>query len=119
VKCVHYPGLATHPGFELHAAQASGAGSLLSFETGSRERSKRVVEALELFSISVSFGSVKSLASLPCAMSHASIPEAVRSERSLPEDLVRLSIGLEDPDDLIEDLRCALRRAGNAIGATP
>ena len=116
VRRVHYAGLMDHPGHALHATQARGAGSLISFETGSRAMSKAVVERLQLFSIAVSFGNVKSLASLPCAMSHASIPEEVRRERALPEDLVRLSIGLEDADDLTEDLGLALEYAARGGG---
>jgi cystathionine beta-lyase len=84
----------------------------LSFETGSPERSRRVVEALRLFSIAVSFGGVGSTASLPCRMSHASIPEEVRRARALPEDLVRLSLGIEDGQDLLDDLEQALAAAG-------
>lgn len=115
VKRVHFPGLAGHPGAALHASQASGPGSVLSFETGDIETSRRVVESLKLFSITVSFGGVGSSASLPCRMSHASIPAEVRESRRLPEDLVRLSVGIEDADDLIEDLRRVL--PGEAAGA--
>jgi len=85
---------------------------VVSFETGSAERSRRIVEALDLFAIAVSFGGVGSTASLPCRMSHASIPEDVRRARALPEDLVRLSIGIEDAGDLLGDLERALAAAG-------
>lgn len=112
VARVHFPGLADHPGAALHARQSSGPGSVVSFETGSPERSRRVVEALRLFPIAVSFGGVGSTASLPCRMSHASIPEEVRRARALPEDLVRLSVGIEDGQDLLDDLEQALAAAG-------
>jgi cysteine-S-conjugate beta-lyase len=108
VARVRFPGLRDHPGAALHRDQAHGPGAVLSFETGSFERSRRLVEALKLFRIAVSFGSVISTASLPCRMSHASIPEAVRVARELPEDLIRLSVGIEDADDLIADLAAAL-----------
>lgn len=108
VRQVHYPGLSSHPGHALHRRQARGPGALISFETGDRALSQRVVEAASLFTISVSFGSLHSLISLPCRMSHASIPDA---ERTLPGDLVRISVGIEDPDDLIGDLDHAFRRA--------
>ena len=108
VRSVRYPGLGTHPGAAVHASQSAGGGCVVCLETGSLEASCRLVEALELFSIAVSFGSVHSTVSLPCRMSHASMPAHVRSERGLPEDLVRLSIGIEDPGDLVADLRRAL-----------
>uniref|UniRef100_A0A0E0HLP7 Cystathionine beta-lyase, chloroplastic n=1 Tax=Oryza nivara TaxID=4536 RepID=A0A0E0HLP7_ORYNI len=109
VKKVNYAGLPDHPGRSLHYSQAKGAGSVLSFLTGSLALSKHVVETTKYFNVTVSFGSVKSLISLPCFMSHASIPSAVREERGLTDDLVRISIGIEDADDLIADLDHALR----------
>lgn len=109
VKKVNYAGLPGHPGRDLHYSQAKGAGSVFSFLTGSLALSKHVVETTKYFSITVSFGSVKSLISLPCFMSHASIPAAVRETRGLTEDLVRISVGIEDVDDLIADLDNALR----------
>lgn len=111
VKKVNYAGLPAHPGRDLHFSQAKGAGSVLSFTTGSLELSKHIAEQTKLFSITVSFGSVKSLISLPCFMSHASIPEDVRNARGLFEDLIRLSVGIEDVDDLIADLDQAMRSA--------
>ena len=89
---VHYPGL----------------GGVFSFETGDRAASQAVVEQTQLFATCVSFGSVAAVISLPCTMSHASIPEA---ERSLPHDLIRVSVGLEAPEDLIADLQQALDAA--------
>ncbi|GMH08131.1 hypothetical protein Nepgr_009971 [Nepenthes gracilis] len=108
VKRVNYAGLPGHHGHSLHFSQAKGAGSVLSFLTGSLELSKHVAETTKYFSITVSFGSVKSLISLPCFMSHASIPSTVREARGLTEDLVRISVGIEDVDDLIADLDHAL-----------
>uniref|UniRef100_A0A803MJ94 cysteine-S-conjugate beta-lyase n=1 Tax=Chenopodium quinoa TaxID=63459 RepID=A0A803MJ94_CHEQI len=109
VKKVNYAGLPDHPGRSLHYSQAKGAGSVLSFLTGSVALSKYIVETTKYFSITVSFGSVKSLISLPCFMSHASIPAAVREARGLTEDLVRISVGIEDVDDLIADLDHAFK----------
>ncbi|CAI0374505.1 unnamed protein product [Linum tenue] len=109
VKRVNYAGLPDHPGRELHYSQAQGAGSVLSFLTGSLALSKHIVETTKYFSITVSFGSVKSLISMPCFMSHASIPAAVREARGLTEDLIRISVGIEDVDDLIADLDFALK----------
>jgi cystathionine beta-lyase len=109
---VRYPGLKSHPQYKLHWSQARGAGAVLSFETGSINLSERIVESTKLFGISVSFGCVNSLISMPCRMSHASIDPATRKERALPEDIIRLCIGIEDLDDLKDDLAHALVRAG-------
>lgn len=109
---VRYPGLKSHPQHDLHHSQARGPGGVLSFETGSTTVSERIVEAARLFSISVSFGCVNSLISMPCRMSHASIDAATRKERALPEDIIRLCIGIEDVQDLLDDLQQALVRAG-------
>ncbi|GAB7339882.1 hypothetical protein MBLNU457_6413t1 [Dothideomycetes sp. NU457] len=109
---VRYPGLKSHPQYAIHWAQARGAGAVLSFETGSIQTSERIVQSAKIFGISVSFGCVNSLISMPCRMSHASIDEATRKERALPEDIIRLCIGIEDLGDLLDDLQQALVRAG-------
>lgn len=111
VQTVHYTGLlpATAPDRKIHDSQSRGCGSVVCFRTGSLAFSQHIVSVTKLFKITVSFGSVNSLISLPGAMSHASIPEEVRKARSFPEDLVRLSIGIEDPKDLIRDLSQALQ----------
>ncbi|KAI9000507.1 cystathionine beta-lyase [Trametes punicea] len=108
----HYPGLPNHPGKEIHDRISDGYGAVLSFETGDKELSERIVAATRLWGISVSFGCVNSLISMPCVMSHASIDPAVRAARGLPEDLIRLCVGIEDPADLLDDLRHALMEAG-------
>jgi hypothetical protein len=191
VSSVNYPGLAGHPGRAVHEAQASSAGSVLSFITNDAVLSKAVCEETELFKITVSFGNVCSLirsagvckwvcecarasavsarvsaaawqplvpassrssttsvktssavkptllspsptrpsnsrlppspcppaCSMPCFMSHASIPAEVRAARGLPDDLVRISVGIEDADDLIADLEQAFQKA--AVAAAP
>lgn len=94
---------------KIHESQARGSGSVVCFRTGSLAFSQHIVSETKLFKITVSFGSVNSLISLPGAMSHASIPEEVRKARSFPEDLVRLSIGVEDVKDLIKDLSRAFQ----------
>jgi cysteine-S-conjugate beta-lyase len=109
VRRVHHPGLPGHPGHDVHRRQSSGDGCLVSFETGCAEASRRLVEGLGLFALTVSFGGVGSTASLPCRMSHASVPAERRAGR-LPDDLVRLSAGIEDPDDLLGDLARALAK---------
>ncbi|TDL25608.1 cystathionine beta-lyase [Rickenella mellea] len=109
---VHYPGLKTHARREVHERIASGPGAVLSFTTGDKSLSERIVGATRLWGISVSFGCVNSLISMPCAMSHASIDPATRAARGLPEDLIRLCVGIEDPADLLDDLEHALLEAG-------
>lgn len=115
VTRVHYLGLPTHPDRDAHFAQARGAGGVLAFETGSVEFSTRLVESLRLFGVTVSFGGVASSIGLPARMSHASIPAEVRRSRRLPEDLVRVSIGIEHVDDLIADLDQALDVAAASV----
>lgn len=114
VERVHYVGLPDHPGHDVHQRQARGAGAVIAFETGALVRSLEIIKSLEIFGVTVSFGGVRSTASLPARMSHASIPEDVRSARHFPEDLVRLSIGIEHVDDLRGDLDRALDRAAAA-----
>lgn len=109
---VRYPGLKSHPQYELHRAQCRGAGAVLSFETGSVALSEKIVEATEIFGIAVSFGCVNSLISMPCKMSHASIDAKTREERDFPEDLIRLCVGIENIDDLVADLTRALLKSG-------
>jgi len=109
---VRYPGLKSHPQYDLHWSMARGAGAVLSFETGDVALSERIVEAARLWGISVSFGCVNSLISMPCQMSHASIDAKTRKERQMPEDIIRLCVGIEDVDDLIDDLSRALVQAG-------
>ncbi len=104
VKRVYYPGLSTHPGNAVHSGQADGPGAVLSFELESFELTKRLLEGVELAAFAVSLGGVESILSYPARMSHAAMSPADRAERGISDTLVRLSIGLEDPDDLISDL---------------
>lgn len=107
---VRYPGLKSHPQYDLHHSMARGAGAVLSFETGDINTSERIVEGARLWAISVSFGCVNSLISMPCRMSHSSIDPKTRQERAMPEDIIRLCVGIEDVDDLIDDLGRAVSR---------
>lgn len=111
VTSVRFPGYEDQRAFTVHSSQARGAGAVVSFETASPDLSRRVAEALRLFTISVSFGSVSSSVGMPARMSHASIPQGARSSIRVPEALVRLSIGIEDVADLIADLSNALDSA--------
>ncbi len=104
VKQVFYPGLEDHRGRDIHQRQANGNGAVVSFTTGNEELSRNIAESTRLFKVAVSFGSVGSTISLPYRMSHASIPNALKDRLAPPPDLVRLSVGIEDVDDLLEDL---------------
>jgi cystathionine beta-lyase len=104
VSEVFYPGLADHPGAEVHACQASGPGAVLSFKLESVELTRRVLEGLELAAFAVSLGGVESIISYPAKMSHAAMPSHEREARGVTDDLVRLSVGLEESEDLIADL---------------
>ena len=116
VTGINYAGLESDAGYELNRSQATSAGSLLSFTTGDAEVSNAIVAASKLFKVTVSFGGCVSLMSMPCYMSHASIPKEVREARGLPDDLIRISAGIENIDDLIKDLSTALD-AGAALKA--
>jgi cystathionine beta-lyase/cystathionine gamma-synthase len=89
-------------------APPGGTAGLVSFTARSPAAARRFLARLQLFSVYVSFGSIASTACLPCAMSHASLPEETRAQRGLAEDLVRLSIGIEEIGDLVDDLARAL-----------
>lgn len=108
IRAVHHPGFEDRPGYGLHCRQAGGASVVMSFETVDESAAPKLVDATRVFKVSVSFGGVGSVISLPCRLSHASIPPEVRRARCLPEGLVRLSIGIEDADDLIRDLDAAI-----------
>lgn len=113
VDRVYYPGLSEARQLATHRAQASGDGAVLSFATGDPELSRSIVEATKLFAITVSFGGVNSTISLPNYMSHASIPAHLRQQKSIPADLVRISVGAEDVEDLIDDLSQAFEIAAH------
>jgi cystathionine gamma-lyase len=109
---VFYPGLSTHPGHELAKRQMSGFGGMISFEVkGGLEAARRVVEATRLFALAESLGGVESLIELPAAMTHASIPAETRRAHGVSDGLVRISVGIEDVNDLIGDLDRALATA--------
>ncbi len=101
---VFYPGLASHPGRETHDRQASGPGAVLSFKLESLALTRQVLEGVQMAAFAVSLGGVESIIPYPAMMSHAAMPPQEREARGVTETLVRLSVGLEDPEDLIADL---------------
>ena len=104
VAKVYYPGLPEHPGHAIHCAQATGPGAVLSFELTTYEATQKLLEGVKLAAFAVSLGGVESILSYPAKMSHAAMPAAEREARGIKETLVRLSVGLEDPEDLMEDM---------------
>ncbi len=110
VSAVHYPGLPTHSGHELAKQQMRGFGGMLSFElAGDRmDEATRVMESFQVFSLAESLGGVESLCTHPASMTHASIPADERHKNGLKDTLIRLSVGIEDADDLIQDLAQAI-----------
>jgi cystathionine beta-lyase/cystathionine gamma-synthase len=110
VRRVLYPGLAAHPQRELAQRQMGGFGGMVSFEVeGGYEGARRFFGGMHVFSLAESLGGVESLACHPATMTHGSIPEAERLARGITQGLIRLSVGIEDVEDLIADLDSALR----------
>jgi cystathionine beta-lyase/cystathionine gamma-synthase len=110
VARVLYPGLPSHPQHELARRQQRGFGAMLSFDLGSLAAARRLLDHVRLCSLAESLGGVETLISHPALMTHASIPENVRREIGITDGLVRLSVGIEDAEDLIADLDQALAR---------
>ncbi len=109
VQAVLHPGLPDHPGHEIQKRQASGFGSMITVEMGSYAAAKAMLDSLRVISLAESLGGVESLASHPASMTHASVPVERRAELGLTDGMVRLSVGIEDVEDLLADLEQALR----------
>jgi cystathionine beta-lyase/cystathionine gamma-synthase len=103
VESVYYPGLDDHPGKAIHEGQASGYGAVLSFKTKTSERAIRFLSEVNLAASAVSLGGVETIASYPVRMSHASMPPQERERLGITDTLIRISVGLEDAEDLIAD----------------
>jgi cystathionine gamma-synthase len=113
VRSVHYPFLKSHPQYAVAHQQMSGGGGMVTFEVeGTGEDARRVSEAMCLFTLATSLGGVESLVSIPVLTSHAMIPAKTRAEMGVTEQMVRLSVGIENADDLIADLEHALEAVG-------
>ncbi len=110
VQKVNYPGLASHPQHDLAQKQTKGSGGMLSFETGSIENAGKILKAVRLCSLAESLGGVETLISHPASMTHASVPPEDRKRLGITDGLVRISVGIEDIEDLIADLDQALAK---------
>lgn len=109
VKKVYYPGIPTHPNYETAKRQATGFGAIVSFDVDSENTLEQLMSKLKYFTLAESLGAVESLISVPSKMTHASIPAQRREELGITDTLIRISIGIEDHEDLIEDLTQALQ----------
>jgi cystathionine gamma-lyase/cystathionine beta-lyase/cystathionine gamma-lyase/homocysteine desulfhydrase len=110
VKGVRYPGLPTHPQHALARKQMSGFGGMISFDTGSLESARTVLNSVRLCSLAESLGGVETLIAHPATMTHASVPAEERQRMGITDGLVRISVGIEDVEDIIADLDQALAR---------
>jgi len=108
VSKVFYPGLPDHPQYDLARRQMHGFGGMLSFDVGTFENARRVCNRVRLMALAESLGGVETLISHPASMTHSSVPPERRAEIGLTDSMVRISTGIEDPQDLIEDLKQAL-----------
>src|SRR5436309_1178443 len=108
VRKLYYPGLPSHPQHELAKRQMSGFGGMVALDLGDVGLARRLVERVRVFQLAESLGGVESLIGHPASMTHASVPPALREKMGLTDSLVRLSVGIEDVDDLIADLEQAM-----------
>ena len=108
VKKVFYPGLSDHPQHELASRQMSGFGSMITFETGSLKNANRMLKRLRVCSLGESLGGVETLISHPATMTHAALGEKGRKAIGITDGMVRISVGIEDVQDILEDLEQAL-----------
>ncbi len=112
IKKVYYTGLKNHPGHEIQKSQASGFGGVISFVLNDDLNFKRFVEGLELITFGESLGGVESLACHPASMTHATLPKELRERIGITDNLIRISVGIEDKEDILEDIQKALILAG-------
>lgn len=110
IRQVYYPGLSVHPGHEIHFGQASGPGAIISFRLTDADKVHRLINKLEVITFAESLGGVESLITYPITQTHADIPESFRKRIGITNDLLRLSIGIENCNDLINDLDQAIGR---------
>jgi len=110
LSLVHYPGLDSHPQNALARRQQKGFGSMIAFETGSYDSAKKFLDTLRIIALAESLGGVESLACHPATMTHASVPAESRKKLGITDGLVRISVGLEDVEDLIAEIDAGLAR---------
>ena len=108
IEKIYYPGLADFPGHSVAAKQMKNFGAMISFELKAGLDAKKFVESLQLIDLAESLGGIESLIEVPAVMTHGSIPREIRLKNGIKDELIRLSVGIEDPEDIIADLKQAL-----------
>ncbi len=111
VKKIYYPGLSNHPGYEINQKQAKNGGAMISFELTKGHDVNTLFRNLHVITLAESLGGVESLIEHPASMTHASIPKEIREKAGLTDELIRLSVGIEDGQDLISDLLQAIEKS--------
>jgi cystathionine beta-lyase/cystathionine gamma-synthase len=111
VEKVYYPGLKSDPGYETQKKQADGPGAMISFTLKKKYSYRKFFKKLELVTLAESLGGVESLVCHPATMTHAAIPREIREAVGITDELIRLSVGIEDVDDIIQDLENAIQNS--------
>ena len=104
VKKVYYPGLPEHPGYEIIKKQASGFGSMLTFDVDTKEHAEKILELVRMIKFAESLGGTETLITYPVTQTHADVPEEVRLKNGITPCTLRLSVGIEDVEDLLAEL---------------
>ncbi len=115
VSKVYYPGLKSDPGYEVQKKQADGAGAMISFVLDEKYDYRKFFKSLKLITLAESLGGVESLVCHPASMTHAAIPADIRKKVGIVDELIRFSVGIEDADDLIEDLKQAIEASAKEV----
>jgi cystathionine beta-lyase/cystathionine gamma-synthase len=110
VQKIYYPGLTSHPQHELAKRQQRGFGGMISFDVGSLDNARKVLESVRICALAESLGGVESLISHPATMTHASVPIEKRDKLGITDGLIRVSVGVEDVEDILADLDQALNQ---------
>ena len=108
VKKVYYPGLADSPGYEVNLKQAKNGGAMISFELTEHHDINAFFKSLQIITLAESLGGIESLVCHPASMTHAAIPEELRKQAGITDGLIRLSVGIEDAEELRQDLEQAI-----------
>lgn len=114
VKKIYYPGLKEHPGYEINRKQAKNGGAMISFELTPDHDINTFFRSLKIIALAESLGGVESLVCHPATMTHAAIPKEIREKVGITDGLIRLSVGIEDADELIADLEAAIQASVKA-----